>query len=236
MATHAVDVPALAQRIPPLYSGDHLSRLEFERRYAASPDIRKAELVEGVVYVNAAALSYSHGQPHASLIGWLFVYSAATPHVFAADNSSVRLDGLNEAQPDAQLRIDERHGGQSKIDDNDLIAGAPELAAEIAVTSASYDLHSKLRAYCRNGVREYIVWRVLDKAIDWFVLRDDRYEPLPMDEHGIIKSEVFPGLWLNPAALLAGEMATVLAVLQQGIASEEHQAFCKRLSDSQRGT
>ena len=231
MATHAVDVPVSTQRIPPLYSGDHLSRLEFERRYAASPDIRKAELVEGVVYVNAAALSNSHAEPHFFLITWLGVYRVATPHVFGGDNGSVRLDDQNALQPDAQLRIDERCGGQSKIDDDDLIAGAPELAAEIAVTSASYDLHSKLRAYCRNGVREYIVWRVLDKAIDWFVLRGDRYEPLPSDENGIIKSEVFPGLWLNPAALLSGEMATVLAVLQQGIASEEHRAFCRLLAD-----
>ena len=231
MATHVIEPRTAAQQsVPQLYNGDHLSRLEFERRYAASPDIRKAELVEGVVFVQAA-LSVDHGQPHSQLNLWLASYGVYTPHVDSFDNTSVRLDDDNEQQPDLMLRIDEQHGGQSKVDDERLVAGAPELAAEIAVTSASYDLHSKLRAYCRNGVREYVVWRVLDKAIDWFVLRGDRYETLPMDEHGIIKSEVFPGLWLNPAALLAGEMATVLAVLQQGIASDEHRAFCKQLVD-----
>jgi Uma2 family endonuclease len=231
MATQSISSqPASAVSVPPLCNGDHLSRAEFERRYAVSPEIRKAELIEGVVLVQAA-LSVDHGQPQTHLTLLLATYCAYTPHVGSFDNTTVRLDDDNEPQPDLMLRIDEKHGGQSKVDDERLIAGAPELAAEIAVTSASYDLHSKLRAYCRNGVREYIVWRVLDKAIDWFALRGDRYEPLPTDELGVIKSETFPGLWLNPAALLSGELAAVLKVLQQGIATDEHQAFCRQLAE-----
>src|SRR5437868_5061313 len=99
MATHAVELPAAAKSIPKLYNGDHLSRLEFERRYAASPDIRKAELVEGVVYVQAA-LSVDHGQPHTHLTLLLATYCAYTPHVGSFDNSTIRLDDENEPQPD----------------------------------------------------------------------------------------------------------------------------------------
>ena len=97
--------------------------------------------------------------------------------------------------------------------------GEPELVAEVAASTASYDLHDKLRAYQRNGVREYVVWRVLDRAIDWFVLRDDRYEPLALTSAGCYRSQVFPGLWLDPTALIRGDLARVLAVVQQGMAS-----------------
>ena len=141
-----------------------------------------------------------------------------------SDNGTVRLDLENEPQPDAFLRIAPECGGQSRNDD-EYVAGPPELIAEISVSSVSYDLHDKLRAYQRNGVREYLVWRVWDSAIDWFVLREGPFERLPPTEAGHYQSEVFPGLWLDLAALLRGDVAQVLAVLQQGIASPEHAAF-----------
>src|SRR5207302_3112701 len=104
--------------------------------------------------------------------------------------------------------------------------------AEVAASSASYDLHVKLDAYRRNEVREYVVWRVLDQAVDWFVLREGRYELLLVDEAGLYKSEVFPGLWLDPAALVRGDLASVLQALQQGLASPEHAAFVARLQQA----
>jgi hypothetical protein len=70
---------------------------------------------------------------------------------------------------------------------------------------------------------------VLDQAIDWFILREGRYEPLLVDEAGLYKSEVLPGLWLDPAALLRGDLASVLQTLQQGLASPEHAAFVSQL-------
>jgi Uma2 family endonuclease len=111
----------------------------------------------------------------------------------------------------------------------DDVGGPPELVAEVAASSASYDLHDKLRAYQRNGVCEYLVWRTWDSAIDWFVLREGRFERLPVSEAGQLRSEVFPGLWLDPAAMIRGDFAQVTAVLQQGLASPEHAAFVARL-------
>ena len=109
------------------------------------------------------------------------------------------------------------------------LAGPPELVAEISASSVSYDLHEKLRAYQRNGVCEYLVWRVLDSAIDWFVLREGRFERLPLTDAGHYHSETFPGLWLDPAAVLRGDFAQVTAVLQQGLASPEHAAFIAKV-------
>ena len=93
----------------------------------------------------------------------------------------------------------------------------------------SYDLHAKLHVYRRNGVREYIVWRVLEQTIDWFVLRAGQYERLPVEANGLSRSEVFPGLWLDPAALVRGDLATVLAIVQQGLGSPEHATFVAHL-------
>lgn len=216
--------------LPPLENGDRLTRQEFERRYTAMAHIKKAELIEGVVYVASPVRANRHGRPHAKVIGWLLVYEAATLGVYLADNTTVRLDADNEPQPDALLRIEPEVGGNSRISDDDYVEGTPELIAEIAASSASYDLNDKLNAYRRNGVQEYIVWQSYENRLDWFRLQEGRYVALQTDEAGIIRSEVFPGLWLAVNALREGDMARVLAVLQQGLQTAEHQAFVERLN------
>ena len=220
------------RELPSLENGDHLTRAEFEYRYEAMPHLKKAELIEGVVYVPSPVRHRWHGHPHVHLIMWVGSYETGTPGVEVSDNSTVRLDLDNEPQPDALLLIQPDRGGQTRIDADGFIEGAPELVAEVAASSASYDLHTKLHVYRRNGVREYVVWRVLEQEIDWFVLRAGQYERLPLDAESLLRSEVFPGLWLDPAALLGGDMARVLAVVQQGLASPEHAAFVARLASS----
>ncbi|MFB2934257.1 Uma2 family endonuclease [Aerosakkonemataceae cyanobacterium BLCC-F154] len=214
--------------VPPLEGGDRLSRNEFERRYAASPHIKKAELIEGVVYMAAAVRAKSHGQPHGRIITWLGVYEAATSGVSVLDNTTVRLDENNEPQPDALLRIE--IGGNSQVTDDDYIEGAPELVAEIAASSASYDLYDKKQAYQRNGVKEYLVWQVFEQKLDWFQLQNGKYILLQPDENAVIKSQVFPGLWLAINELLSGNMATVLTVLQEGLNSPEYAEFANKFS------
>ncbi len=170
--------------IPPLQNGDRLSRVEFERRYAAMPHSYKAELIEGTVYLMSPPVSNEHSEPHFDLIFWLGLYCFGSVGVAGADNGTLLLDLDNEPQPDAFLRIKPEFGGMSRVSADNYIEGAPELVAEIAASSASYDLHAKLNAYRRNGVPEYVVWRVLDKTIDWFILRDGTYSasnPAPME-------------------------------------------------------
>jgi Uma2 family endonuclease len=224
-------IPAapLITEVPPLENGDRLSRDEYERRYNAMPHINKAELIEGVVYMPSPVRVMRHASPHAIFITWLGVYWSATPGVRVADNSTIRLDLENEPQPDALLLIEPALGGQAKISVDDYIEGAPELVSEIAASSASIDLNAKFRAYQRNGVKEYIVWRVRDQAIDWFVLRHSQFERLSPNAAGILQSEVFPGLWLDAAAMLRGDLATVLAVLHQAMADAAHAAFVEKL-------
>ena len=217
-----------------LENGDCLTRAEFERRYEAMPHLKKAELIEGVVYMPSPVRHSQHGSPHAHLVGLLFQYAANTPGVEVGDNSSVRLDLDNEPQPDALLFIHPAHGGRVRIAPDGIIEGAPELVAEVASSSVSYDLHAKLHVYRRNGVQEYVVWRVLEREIDWFVLRGGQYEPRSADAQGLIRSEIFPGLWLDPAAVARGDLTTALAVAQQGLTSPEHQAFSARLHPSHR--
>ena len=227
MATNAVPANP-SDVLPALRSGDRLTRDEFEVRYQAMPHVNKAELIEGVVYMPSPVSTTGHGAPHAKLVTWLGVYEAQTSGVQSADNATVRLDWDNEPQPDAFLRILPACGGQTGDADGYVTQG-PEWAGEIAASSASYDLHDKKEAYRRNGIREYVVWRVEDRAVDWFILRGGRYDRFSTDSEGIYRSEVFPGLWLDGPALLAGEMQRVLDVLQQGLATSEHADFVRRL-------
>jgi Uma2 family endonuclease len=215
--------------LPILESGDHLTRQEFERRYQAMPQIKKAELIEGVVYLASPVRANRHGRPHSQIVGWLLVYEAATPGVYLADNTTVRLDADNEPQPDALLRIEPEVGGTSRISEDDYVEGTPELVAEIAASSASYDLNDKLNAYRRNGVKEYIVWQMYENCLNWLSLQEGRYVPLQPDEAGVIRSSIFPGLWLAVNALQEGDLAQVLAVLQQGLQTAEHLEFVERL-------
>jgi Uma2 family endonuclease len=217
--------------IPPLEAGDHLTRCEFERRYEARPEIKKAELIEGVVYMPSPVRAKSHGEPHSHVITWLGVYRAATPGVQLLDNATVRLDLDNEPQPDAILRVESAIEGHSRISEDDYLEGAPELIMEVAASSASYDLHEKLRAYRRNGVQEYIVWRVYDKQVDWFQLRDEEYIRLAPDASGILHSQVFPGLSLAVSALLEGNIVEVLVELQRGLGTPEHAEFVAQLQN-----
>jgi Uma2 family endonuclease len=219
----------LAPQTLPLQSGDRLTRAEFERRYDAMPKSQKAELINGRVYMASPVHESTHGTPHILLSTWFGVYCASTPQVTPADNTSLRLDMDNEPQPDVYLRIAPECGGRTRIDTDKFVAGGPELVAEVAASSASYDLHDKLNVYRRNGVPEYLVWRTYDQEIDWFVLRDGKYVPLAASADGIRRSEIFPGLWLDSAALLAGNLAKVLEVLQQGLASPAHAEFVARL-------
>lgn len=218
--------------IPPLENGDHLTRDEFERRYDAMPEVKKAELIEGKVYMPSPVRFNSHSAPHGKIAGWLISYSAFTPGVLMGDNATVRLDEENDPQPDALMRIDESLGGQTTINADDYVEGGPELAVEVTASSATYDLREKKEAYRRNGVQEYIVWSIYDQQLQWLRLEDGQYVSLNPDDDGVIRSRVFPGLWLDVDSLLKDDMAKVLAVLQQGLASSEHSDFVKRLAEA----
>lgn len=223
----ATDITAPGTEIPPLRAGDRLTRAEFERRWDAMPEVKKAELIDGVVYM--PALSRDHGVPHFDLLGWLWMYRMLTPGTEGADNASIRFDEDNMPQPDGLLRILESLGGHSRVTTDRYFEGGPELIAEVANTTVDGDIRTKRDLYRRMKVQEYIVWRVSERAIDWFVLRKGNYWTLDAGPDGIIRSEVFPGLWLDPAALLAGDSVRVLAVSQQGHGSPEHAAFIAEL-------
>ncbi len=215
--------------VPLLLNGDHLTVPEFERRYEAMPESCKAELIEGIV-VMAPPVSSDHGESHVGLSQLLTFYALHTDGVAAGICASFRIDGRNEYQPDVFLRVKDPHG-RSKIAPDGLIDGAPELVAEIAVSSAGYDLHEKKRVYERCGAQEYLVWQVRERQFHWFALDKGAYVKLE-DQDGILKSRVFPGLWIDARGLLAGEGLKALRALERGLKSAAHKTFVKNLKKS----
>ncbi|HEX3147040.1 MAG TPA: Uma2 family endonuclease [Gemmataceae bacterium] len=216
-------------QIPLLEEGQVLSRDEFERRYHAMPKHIRVELIEGVVHFASPRGFNAHGYPASRLIGWSGFYVAHTPGVDGAANATVRLDLTNEPQPDSVLIIRPEYGGQVRISADDYLEEAPDLIIEVAGSSVSRDLGPKFRAYARCGVREYLVWRTHDEAIDWFVLRDGAFVPLLPDAAGIVRSDVFPGLWLDRTAALRHDAKALLATVQLGLQSPEHTRFVAEL-------
>lgn len=200
---------------PALESGDVMTRDEFERRYGLRPDLKKAELVEGVVYV-ASPTRNPHGTATALVVGWLAYYHASHPDTAVSADGTVRLADDTEVQPDAFLRLTAEAGGQAPIDADAFVAGAPELVIEVAHSSASRDLHAKKRAYQAAGVREYVVWELEAGVIHWFALVDGAYVPREPDADGVLESTVFDGLRLDVGAMLGGDLARVLDGLAAG--------------------
>ncbi len=174
----------------------------------------------------------AHGKPHSWMSTWLGTYEASTPGVESGIESTLRLDVRNGPQPDTFLRILSECGGQTTVGEDDYVVGGPELVVEVAASSVSFDLHDKFDIYRRHGVKEYLVWRVEDREFDWFVLREGEYKPLAASEDGVTRSEIFPGLWLDRAALLRGELNVVLDVLRRGLESAEHAEFVVRLRNA----
>ena len=211
--------------VPALQNGDHLTRAEFHRRYSAQPHLKKAELVEGVVYV-PSPVSLAHSHRHANVMLWLGTYLAATPGLRLLDNATVILDAENEVQPDAALCII-NEGQTNSV--GSYLHGAPELVVEIAGSSAAYDLHEKLRVYRRTGVQEYVIFLVLEQETIWYRLNEGRYEAVAPDESGLIRSRTFPGLYLHSEKFWADDLAGLLEALQTGLNTAEHAAFAESL-------
>jgi len=230
--TQAIPVPVVAPvSIPRLQNGDRLTRVEFERRYHAMPEIKKAQLIEGIVYMPSPVRHTQHAKPHAIVVGWLGYYVSKAPQIGFGDSATSRLDEDNEPQPDAMLLLPKHLGGTAWIDDDGYVSGAPDLVCEVSASSVSIDMHAKLNAYRRNGVREYLVIRTEDQQVDWFELIDGQYQPQTPDEGGRLSSKLFPGLWLDTVALLASDLAKLFAGIDEGTATTEHQEFVKKLEE-----
>ena len=221
--------------MPPLENGDHLTAAEFLRRYRAMPEIKKAELIHGIVHMASPVRTDQHGEPDSVLQTWAGLYALRTPGVRASTNATVQLGPDDVPQPDISIRLLPECGGQSRVDADGYLRGAPELVVEIAASSASMDTREKLHDYRRAGVREYIVWRTEDEAVDWWQLVGDDYLPVTPGDDGIHRSLVFPGLCLNVAALLREDGAALLDTLNAGMAGAEYEAFAGDLSQRSGG-
>ena len=212
-----------------LENGAHLTASEFLRRFEAMPEVKKAELINGIVYMGSPVRYDQHGAPDSLIQGWLFTYAVATPGVRSATNSTIRLGPDDVPQPDGLLLVLPECGGQTHVDAKGYLQGPPELVVEVAASSASFDAREKAASYRRAGSREYLLWRTEDAAIDWLILEEDEYRPLSPGADGLLRSRIFPGLWLAPEALLAEDGAKVIAKLQEGLKSPEHAVFITEL-------
>jgi Uma2 family endonuclease len=233
MAAQRFPVQPSAQRttqetLPPLEPGDHLDQKTFHERYEAMPPGTRAELIGGTVFM-PSPLKRPHSRAHGLLYTWVSGYEDATPGTESHLTATTILDDEAEPEPDVGLLIVAPNHGQTREEDG-YIVGAPEFISEVASSSEAIDLHGKRDDYERTGVREYVVVALRQQRVYWFVRRDNRFVEMQPGADGILRSEVFPGLWLDPAALLRGDRRRVLEVLRQGLATAEHAAFVARLA------
>lgn len=209
-----------------LITGQQMDRTEFIRRWEALPDIKNAELIEGIVYVSSP-VSLEHGDLTARVSGIFSTYKYATPGCQVSDNATwYMLD--NAPQPDVHLRIRPECGGQSTEERNKLF-GAPELAVEVSFTSTEIDFGPKLALYQRAGVQEYVTIETLNRRLIWRMLVEGSYSTLASDPDGIIRSRVFPGLWLHVDGFWKDDGALLFPTLQAGLNSPEHAEFVAKL-------
>jgi len=227
MATATSPKMPSKRELPPLENGDRLDQKTFHARYEAMPDVR-AELIGGIVYMSSP-LKRRHGRFSVRLIRWLGEYEEATPGTEVLDNTTNILSPDSEPQPDGCLLILPECGGQTWEDRKGYLNGAPELMAEIGSSTESLDLHGKKLDYEKAGVLEYVVVALRTQKVFWFLRRRGKFREMAADADGIYRSPTFPGLWLDPAALLRRDSRRLMAVLRQGLHSPEHAAFIAKL-------
>jgi Uma2 family endonuclease len=214
--------------LPPLEAGQRLDQPTFHARYEAMPPSTRAELIDGVVYMPSPVRN-DHGDVSFRAAGWLAQYSRYTRGILGADNVTAILGNFGEPQPDCILRIPEALGGLTQVNEEGYLTGPPELVIEVARSSRKFDLGKK-KDYRRAGVPEYVVIELDPDRIHWFLLRQGRYIEHRPGPDGIYRSLVFPGLWLDAAALFTGDLDRLFAALDQGLATPEHAAFVVRLA------
>jgi Uma2 family endonuclease len=214
--------------LPALEPADRLDQKTFHARYEAMPKAVKAELIGGRVYM-PSPLKRPHGRIHYWVIRWLGAYEDATPGLETFDNTTNIMGPESEPQPDVCLLIAPEKGGQTREED-EYIVGAAELVVEIASSTDSIDLHDKKADYEKAGVREYVVVVMRQARVLWLVLRDGKFVEHAPGEDGLFRSQVFPGLWLDPTALLRGDVPRLVEVVRLGIASPEHTTFVTTLA------
>lgn len=212
-----------------LFNGDRLDQKSFHTLYEQTPEGFKAELIGGVVYL-ASPVSIRHGRPHARLAAWVANYVEETPHTDGLDNTTNILDEEDsEPQPDLMLRIDPAAGGQTRDSEDEFVVGPAELVIEVANTSVAIDLNAKLEDYEKYGVREYVVADAQHERVLWFVRRGGKFAELRPGADGLLRSRVFPGLWLDPTAIWGATSRRLTAALRLGLATPEHAAFVAKL-------
>ena len=216
------------RRLPPLRNGEYMDQKTFHERYEAMPAHVRAELIGGIVYM-ASPQKLPHGRSNLLVVRWLTEYEEATPGTEVLPGVTDKLGPKSEPEPDHCLLISPEYGGQSTEDKRGYLCGAPELIIETSSTTEFRDLHQKKADYEEARVLEYVVLALRSKRVFWFVLRSGKYQEMKPDADGIYRSRVFPGLWLDPEALLRRDRKKLLAVLRKGLASEEHQRFVKKL-------
>ncbi len=225
-------MPTIEEALPLLKAGDRLGRDEFMRRWEAHPSLKQAELIRGVVHM-ASPLSVDHGDLDGVVAGWLGSYAGATPGCRLSINNTWLMTEDSAPQPDTSLRILPEFGGRSRLEGR-YTAGAPEFLCEISLSSSAYDLDEKLALYQEVGVQEYLAVLVQEGEVRWHRLNGDRFEVVPLPADGIYRSEVFPGLWLDAAAVLVVDLTRVLAVLKESLASPAHAEFVAQLAARRR--
>jgi Uma2 family endonuclease len=213
---------------PPLREGDRLTSDEFIRRWEAMPELKYAELLDGIVYM-PSPVSIHHADYLGPLATWLGFYAANTPGCRSGVDGTWRMGSKNVPQPDVALRILPEYGGQSRVEGK-YAAGAPELIVEVAASSRAHDLGFKLKLYEQVGVREYVIALTASRQLRWKELTPDGYRPLEPDADGILRSSSFAGLWLDPNAFWSLDQTRVFEVLQRGLDSPEHAAFVAHLA------
>ncbi len=207
-----------ASNVPPLRRGGDAGR----RRGGSS---HRPWGVRKPTVKRSSPVSYDHGRPSYEVIFWLGHYEVRTPGVEGLADVTTLMDELGVPQPDVQLRILPEYGGQTR-DEGEYVGGAPELVVEVAKSSRKIDLGKKRDDYERAGVKEYIIVTRDPDDVHWFVRRGKKLVKRRRDRDGLYRSKVFPGLWLDPAALLRRDLAT----LDRGLASPEHAAFVAKLA------
>ena len=192
------------------------------------PEDTRAELIGEIVRLGARRTA-AQGETSAEALAWLGCYEAATPGVQGLGRVTILLSNYSELEPNACLLLPPSCGGRTWEEDG-YLAGPPEFVVDVAGHDEGYYLNEKCHDYEQAQVREYVVAIVgQNPRVVWFHHTGRGFEELSVSACGEFRSQVFPGLWLDPVALLQLDTGGVQAALERGLASPKQAEFVQSL-------